>query len=103
MEPGDPLVYVHRLCVAPWNRGGILQRQFKPVGHVLLRQAVLWSWDAGLGGAIGLHSLHKAVHWYRDALKMSDLGKDASDGNLEYFEFTKAQAVRFLEGQFGQV
>jgi hypothetical protein len=98
---GSPLVYVHRLCVAPWNRGSALQRRFKPVGMVLLRHAALWSWDAGFVGRIGLHSLPKAVHWYQDILKMSAFGKDSNHENLEYFEITKVQAVRFLKGQFG--
>jgi hypothetical protein len=90
------IVYIQRLCAAPWNRGKSSQRLFRPVGMVLLRNAVLKSIEVGFNGRIGLHSLAGAAHWYRDTLRLTGFGPDPEHEGLEYFEFTEEQARRLL-------
>ena len=82
-SPGEPLVYVHRLAAAPWNRGLAMGRRFRPVGMILLRQAVVWSLECGCTGAIGLHSLPEASEWYRDKLQMNYFGVDNDHEGLD--------------------
>ena len=51
---GQPLVYVQRVSVAPWNRTDFGSRRFQPVGMVLLREAIEFSMDLGWSGRVGL-------------------------------------------------
>jgi hypothetical protein len=91
------VVYIHRLCAAPWNRTPASTRRLKPIGMVLLRQAVLASLEGSSEGAIGLHSLPKAAYWYANSVKMTSFGADGEHEGLTYFEFSRAQAQEFLK------
>ena len=73
---GKPIVYVKFLPSAPWNRP---EFQTPPCYR----------------GRIGLHSLPKSEPFYRDACKMTELGKDAAQQNLMYYEMTNTQAEEF--------
>jgi hypothetical protein len=100
LEPrGRELVYVEFVETAPWNwkldKAGRASR-FKAVGRQLLTLAVTLSKSYGFGGRIALHSLPQAEGFYRDALKMTDLGPDAKYQGLSYFEFSESQAKQHL-------
>jgi hypothetical protein len=91
------LAYVDYISIAPWNRPWPGQQQrFKGVGSILLREAIQTSMDEGFRGRIGLHALSGSVTWYRDKLKMEAFGTDPDYQGLNYFEFTEAQAKRFM-------
>lgn len=91
------LAYVDYISIAPWNRPWPAgPPQFRGIGSILLREAVRTSLDAGFRGRIGLHALPGAVTWYRDKLKMKAFGADPDYQGLHYFEFTEAQAKRFM-------
>ena len=90
------LVYIERIASSPSNRPPYGQHTYRPVGSLLLRQAVLESFESESYGRIGLHALPTAASWYRDKLGMISFGIDAEHENLEYFEFTNAQALQFL-------
>lgn len=94
------LVYVDYLSIAPWNRPWPGQPpRFRGIGSILLREAIRTSRDAGFRGRIGLHALPGAVTWYRDKLQMTAFAADPDYQGLHYFEFTEAQARRFLTGK----
>ena len=60
--------------------------------------AVQISAASGFQGIIGLHSLPQAEPFYRDAIKMDDLGVDDNYGYLRYFELSAARAGEILLG-----
>ncbi len=92
LDPGQGLVYVDYLEVAPWNRHGWQpHRLFESVGSVLLGVAIDHSFEKGFAGRIGLHSLPQADNFYRYH-RMTDLGLDADYENLRYFELSAATA-----------
>ncbi len=99
LAPGAAVVYVQRLSVAPWNRGPAGTRRFRPVGSILLREAVELSRELAWEGRIGLHALPSAVPWYKDVLRMTPFGPDFEHENLEYFEFSSVQARAFLANE----
>lgn len=90
------LVYIERIASSPSNRPPYGHHTYRPVGSLLLRQAVLESFESESYGRIGLHALPTAASWYRDKLGMISFGIDAEHEDLEYFEFTNAQALQFL-------
>ncbi len=91
-----PVVYVDYLAVAPWNRPAIQSPpRFKGLGTLLLGAAVSVSFEEGMDGRCGLHSLTQSEGFYLWA-GMEDLGVDEACG-LRYFEFSPSAARKFLE------
>lgn len=94
---GRPLVYVNYLSTAPWNDPSYSDApRFGLVGSVLIAAAVQVSLESGFRGRLGLHALPQAEVFYREYCGMTDLGADASDYDLHYFEMTPEQANDFL-------
>lgn len=97
-----PIVYVDRVCKAPWNRPPASRYGY--VGSVLLAAAIVESRDRGYGGAIGLHAtpLPATLEFYR-AIPMRAvpaLDKRETEGDearLHWFELAAEDATRFLE------
>jgi hypothetical protein len=92
---GRPLVYVDRLCSAPWNYNRSPAPEYKGMGSVLLAWSVAFSEKLGYGGRLGLHSLPDAEGFYHKC-GMIDHGIDNAHEDLRYFEFTEEAAARFL-------
>ncbi len=63
---------------------------------MLIDLAVQISAASGFQGIIGLHSLPQAERFYRDVIKMDDLGVDADYGYLHYFELSETRATEML-------
>ncbi|UPJ68526.1 hypothetical protein [Bradyrhizobium sp. 191] len=94
------LVYIDRLSTAPWNRRGFVAEPiYQGVGVLLLATAMNLSFEEGLDGRIGLHSLSGAEAFYRDVIGMTDFGPDADKYGMRYFEMSSAQAQAFLNPQ----
>ena len=94
---GLPLVYVDYLATAPWNLPGLVASpRFTRCGAALVWTALRYSVSLGLAGRLGLHSLQGAEGFYRDKLKMTDMGIDPAYENLRYFEMTEAGATVYL-------
>jgi hypothetical protein len=94
---GQKLAYVDYLAVAPWNDRKIVSHpRFKGLGYVLIDRAVQISAASGFQGIIGLHSLPQAEPFYRDVIKMDDLGVDADYSYLRYFELSATRATEIL-------
>lgn len=97
-----PLIYVEFLATAPWNRPKLVaEPTYKGSGRVLIGTAVSLSMEEEFSGRIGLHSLPGAEIFYRDAIRMTDLGTD-SEGvhkGLRYFELSSSDAATFLSVQ----
>ena len=97
-----PLIYVEFLATAPWNRPKLVaEPTYKGSGRVLIGTAVSLSMEEEFGGRVGLHSLPGAEVFYRDAIRMTDLGTD-SEGvhkGLRYFELSSGDAATFLSVQ----
>lgn len=101
-HPKADLIYVDRIATAPWNRPRFMGEPiYKGVGLVLLAAAVNLSFEEELGGRIGLHSLSDAEAFYRDVVGMTDLGPDADQYGMCFFEMSSAQAQAFLNPQEG--
>jgi hypothetical protein len=87
VDLNSPLVYVHSLATAPWNRVSSRDLNgFRAVGGALLRFARLRSEALNYGGRVGLHSLPDAEVFYRK-MGMIDGGSDSEKENLTYFEW----------------
>lgn len=98
-QQGEGLVYIELLATAPWNRIAYKNpRKFSGVGAILCEVAVQLSFDYEFKGRIGLHSLPESEDFYRNTLKMTELGIDNAPGHrgLTYFEMTPDQATLFL-------
>lgn len=93
---GSALVYVDYLEVAPWNLTHA--PRYTGCGTLLLSEAVRMSWEAGCGGAIGLHALSTAIGFYRQT-GMTDHGLQPyhAVSPLPYFEFTPARAADWYQ------
>jgi hypothetical protein len=86
-----PLVYVHSLATAPWNRVSNSDTSgFRAVGGTLLRFAKLRSEELNYGGLVGLHSLPGAEVFYQK-MGMIDGGSDPEKENLTYFEWYRQE------------
>ena len=89
-----PLVYVHFLEVAPWNKPTASGRRFKGLGPIMLRIACELSDQAGYGGRVGLHSLAAAENFYR---RIGFRGLDCpNEYNELYFELDEFGAEALL-------
>src|SRR5258708_7641322 len=99
---GLGLVYIDFLEAAPWNRPEHVQPpRYRGVGSILIATAIQLSLDEGFRGRIGLHSLPQSEDFYRNVVRMNDLGPDTSYPGpfpLRYFEFTAAEAQAFIQG-----
>ncbi len=98
VDPTRPLVYVHSLATAPWNRlSNPDPNGFRAVGIAMLRFARFRSEKLDYGGLVGLHSLPTAETFYRK-MGMIDGGSDAQKENLTYKELTaKFPQVQIME------
>ena len=86
-QMSQPLVYVDYLAAAPWNQRSLTDTpEFKGVGRVLVGVAQKISLEQGHQGRVGLHSLPQSEGFYRDVLRMIDLGPDSQYHGLRYFE-----------------
>ncbi len=94
---GGPILYVDYLEAAPWNLKGMTDRpRYLGIGTRLIAEAVLVSRELGLGGRVGLHALPQAEEFYRNRCGMIRLGFDEDYYDLPYFEYTEAEASRWL-------
>ena len=92
------MIYVDLLSTAPWNRPRLSPAPvYRGTGLVLLTEALLLSRDEGFEGRLGLHALPKAEAFYRDQVKMLDLGPDPNYGGLRYFEMTSDMTDALLK------
>jgi hypothetical protein len=101
---GKPLVYIDYVESAPWNWSvpAIGQNgRFRGVGSVLMRQAVLQSFDEDFKGRVGLHALPSAERFYAGACRMTAIGHDPTKQNLMYFELPAEEAERFVDDEGG--
>ena len=80
-----PIVYVHSLATAPWNRSSAPEG-FRSIGRALLKFAKFRSNELGYDGLVGLHALPDAEEFYR-RMGMIDCGADDMKENLTYFEW----------------
>lgn len=85
-QKGKPLLYVDYLSSAPWNLEPLCeQARYRNIGTVFMKVAFAFSKNLGYYGRVGLHSLVQSEDFYR-RLQMIDLGPDAQEENLRYFE-----------------
>lgn len=95
---GKAILYIEYVESAPWNVKDLVDDpKFSGVGIALLEAAIELSEEEGFGGRIGLHSLPQSEAFYRKY--MTDLGPDAKNQGLRYFEMSVEQARLFLEGR----
>lgn len=101
IEPQKDLVYIDYISVCPEARKEITDPpMFKAIGSLLFQVAIEVSFEEGMQGRIGLHSLPKAVNWYQNKMRMKNLGPDISYQNLLYFELSSDVAAQLkLEHQ----
>lgn len=93
IEKGKSLVYIDYICISPQNRRVIKDPPvYRSIGSILFHVAIEVSFDLGMDGRVGLHSLPKAEGWYKDKLGLNCFGPDKDYQNLEYFELSSAQA-----------
>lgn len=100
-DKGKELLYVDFLEIAPWNwpipeinRAG----KYGAIGPVLFWKAVKLSEEEGFHGRVGLHALPQSEVFYTEVCKMTPIGRDASKQNLLYFELSRDEAQRILQG-----
>jgi len=87
VEPNRPIVYIHALATAPWNRiTNPDPNGFRAVGRILFKFAQYRSEELGYGGLVGLYALPRSEAFYRK-MGMLDGGTDAERGDLTYFEW----------------
>lgn len=98
-DKGKPLVYIDYIETASWNwplpalgEGG----RYKGVGLILIREAVKQSYREGFHGRVGLHALQQAEGLYKRC-GMTPVAHDEKKQGLLYFEFSPAQAKKFME------
>ena len=95
-DRNKPLVYVSFLETAPWNLKYYNEGPtYKIVGPRLIQTAIQLSINEEFGGRIGLYSLPQAESFYK---KIGMTPVDNPNEKLRWFEFTKEQAMKFLEG-----
>ncbi|TPK85695.1 hypothetical protein FJ936_09150 [Mesorhizobium sp. B2-4-13] len=93
----NQLIYVDFLATAPWNRPRLVaQPAYSGCGRILLAAAVSLSFDEEMKGRIGLHALPGAETYYRDKIRMTDLGPDEHYQNLRYFEVSTSAAMQMF-------
>jgi hypothetical protein len=83
------LVYILALATAPWNRPTILDPPiYKGVGGQFVDFAIARSRELGYQGRIGLHSLPRALNFYRKLrVNLLECGSDPDEpDHLVYFE-----------------
>lgn len=103
-DKGKPLVYVDFVEVAPWNWPISVIGQaprFKGVGSLLIRESIEQSLKEGFHGRVGLHALPQAEQFYGSVCGMTRGERTERKDGLEYFEFTRQQAERFLSAGGG--
>lgn len=95
---GSPILYVEYVAVAPWNRAGSVDpRRIRGIGTALVAASVRYSMRLGFEGRIGLHSKPEVETFYRERLKLVDLGPEVvEDGKWVYFEATPEVARRLV-------
>jgi hypothetical protein len=93
---GGQVVYVDYLEAAPWNlKGMTAPPRYVGVGTALMIEAIRISWEVGLGGRVGLHSLPQAEAFY-PRCGMTRVGVDPGYYDLTYFEYTGQQATTWV-------
>lgn len=86
-------VYVDYLETAPWNlRFSDRPARFGGVGSALLVESIRLSFEWGLLGRVGLHSLGQAEQYY-ERIGMIRLGADPDYYDLTRFEFPDDAAL----------
>lgn len=101
---GMPLVYIDYLEAAPWNWSVSalnVEGEFKGIGSLLFRRAVLQSVAEGFSGRVGLHALPQAEQFYASVCEMDSFGHDPTKQNLMYFELSSEGSARFLNDEGG--
>jgi hypothetical protein len=92
------VIYVDYVESAPWNLKRFVPiPRFLGIGTALLADAVRLSFETGLEGRVGLHSLPQAESFYRERCRMQEVGPDPAYYDLTYFEFTGQQAAAWLD------
>jgi len=94
-EKKTGVVYIEYIATAPWNRKQINNQMYGGIGLALVTHAINVSFDEGMEGRIGLHSLPQAEGFYKNVCNMEDFGIDA-DKNMRYFEMSHEQAADWL-------
>jgi hypothetical protein len=97
IEPTCPVIYIHSLATAPWNRiTDPDPNGFRTVGRAMLQFARYRSEELNYGGLVGLHSLPSAEPFYRK-MGMIDSGVDPSKENMIYFEWYRRRPTMLEE------
>ncbi len=96
-QSAEPMAYVDYLATAPWNQPRLVTSpRYTKGGQSMIEAAIRYSISLGFDGRIGLHSLRGAEGFYRDRLKMRELGADPFYENLRYFEATAKEATEIM-------
>lgn len=95
LVPGENLVYIDRVSVAPNNRPNMNPKDYKGVGSLLVLFICQHSRNKGYEGCISLHSLPQAEPFY-SYLGMTDLGPDSQYEGLKYFELSQQTATSLI-------
>lgn len=97
-DPPKDVLYIDFISVAPDNREVIKKPpKLRTIGQVLFTYSVQVSFEEGMNGRVGLHSLPGAAKWYRDKLNLVSFGPDPHYSNLEYFELKAEDAIKMLQ------
>lgn len=97
-QKGKPLVYIAFVATAPLNDKLYTETpRYGMIGNTLMAAAMQTSIDLGFKGRIGLHSLLQAESFYRDVIKLIDIGFISDERNLRYFEATPEATQNYLQ------
>ena len=100
---GKPMVYIEFLETAPWNLKLLTSTpRYKGIGSRLFEASVLYSFDEGFKGRVGLHSLPQSESFYRDVCCLTCvIPEDPISQNLPYYEMSTNQAKIFISERDG--
>lgn len=98
MEPGEDIVYIEYLGVAPEHQNPpVGTKNVQGIGTLMLARASQHSDAQGLAGRIGLHSKKDSEGFYKKR-RMEPFSYDATeDGIWLYFEIGPEQVDRIAE------
>ena len=96
LVPDRNAVHVEYLEVAPWNRRGFSEREYRGIGMLLLSYAIAWSEELDMNGRVNLCSLPQAESFY-ERIGFVEVGVgDGQQANMKFFELEAVTADAFL-------